>query len=134
LAEEIPGFAVRFKGAAGFVASAVRIEADMDVADDLIDGNDVPNVAGHDVGGDKVDFIGGVFGAAAMAVSNGDAITPARRTEDGLDLNAKEASTIFDDEVIGFAVAEGFADRVSEADGTEDEDQFGHFAFAFGVL
>jgi hypothetical protein len=69
-----------------------------------------------------------------MAVSNGDAITPARRTEDGLDLNAKEASAIFDDEVIGFAVAEGFADGESEADGAEDEDQFGHFAFAFGVL
>jgi hypothetical protein len=50
----------------------------------------------------------------------------------GLDLYASQAAAGFDDEVVGFTVAEWLADGESETYSFEDEEQFGEFPLAFG--
>ena len=64
----------------------------------------------------------------------GDGVSPTLAGEHRLHLDAEEAVALADYEVEGIAVAVGFADGESHAEGFEDEDQFGHLAFAFGVV
>jgi hypothetical protein len=134
-AEEVPGFPVFFEVASVFFSGAFGVEADVDQVYDLCDGDDVPSVVGDNIADDEVDFVGGVFDVAAEALAGyGDGVSPALAGEDGLHLDAEEAVALSDYEVVGFAITVGFADGESHAEGFEDEDQFGHLAFAFGIV
>ena len=60
--EVVPGFAVFFQ--AHLFGFAVGIEAEHGRGSADVDGNDVPDVEGDDVGGDEFDVGAGVDGAA----------------------------------------------------------------------
>jgi hypothetical protein len=52
----------------------------------------------------------------------------------GLDLDAEEAASVVEDEVVALAVAPGFGDAESEGTGFVEESGFVAFAAAFGVF
>ena len=58
-----PGFAVFLEGGAG-LAAGVGIEADAFALSDGLDGDDVPDIFGDDVGDEEVDFFAGIDLAA----------------------------------------------------------------------
>ena len=91
-------------------------------ASDGLDGNDVPDVLGDDVGDEEVDFGGGVGDAAGS--SGLDAVAMFRVTGSGLDLDAEESAAAFDDGVVALAVSPGEADGEFEVGGTGEEGGF----------
>ena len=109
---------------------AVGIEKDFGEAFDDADGEDVPGVGGDDVSGNEVDLLGSVgdaIGGEAAAVR-----IPAL-LDGALDLDAAETSAMFDDDVIGRAIAPRLGGTESECDGAGHEAQFGPLAAHLGV-
>jgi hypothetical protein len=125
--EEAPGLAVSFEEGAGGTASG-GIKADTFAVADGLDGNDVPEIFGDDVGREEIDFGGGVD----LAIGSGgfDAIAVLGVSGGGFDLNAKEAAIEFDDGVVAVAVSPGKADGEAESRGAGEESSFGGFSAA----
>jgi len=66
-------------------------QADALLAGDSGDGDEIPGIAGEDIGGEEIGIAQGVSALAASAAAEGDAIRAAAESGDGLDLNtAKE--------------------------------------------
>jgi len=121
LAQQVPGFAVGGEEGALARVAAGR-EEDAGAVLDEGDGEDEPGVLGDDVGDEEVDF-GGLVGddavvGAAMSV---DAVEAAHQSGGGFDLDAPEAGSGVEDEVVAFAVAVGLGDVEAERGGFEDE-------------
>ena len=111
-----------------------------------------PGVFGDDVGDDEVDF--GEFvgdGASVDAAVGIDAVDAGLHLGGGFDLDADQAraeagvevggeraevgrvaAMAVEDDVVAFAVAEGFGDAEAVAGGGEGEGEFGDLAAAFG--
>jgi len=104
----VPGFTVFFKTSAVALLCALGIKPNVYTIHNFGDGHDVPGIVGDDVGGDEIDFLGGISNMAAPALAgDGDAVSPASGGKNRLNLNAKHAAIPSDDEVVRFAVAIG---------------------------
>jgi len=104
------------------------IEADALAVAYGLDGNDVPDVQGNDVGYEEIDFGGGVGDAAG---SGGfDAIAGFGVAGGGFDLDAEESVAEFDDGVVALAISPGETDGESEMGGAGEEGGFGGFSAA----
>src|SRR3989454_10256420 len=115
-AEQVPGFTVFFKTSAVALLCALGIKPNVYTIHNLGDGHDVPGIVGDDVGGDEIDFLGGILNMAAPALGGGsDSVFPAGGGKTRLKLNAEHAALPPDDEVVRFAVAIGVADCESQA-------------------
>ena len=132
LAEQVPGFAV---GAEEAVSAGVAfgIEEQAGAVGNEGDGEDEPGVLGDDVGDEEVDF-GGAVGdgasvGAAMAV---DVIEAVEKSGGRLDLDAEEAASGVEDEVVTFAVAVRLGYAEAHGGGFVGESEFGEFATALG--
>ena len=90
--EEAPGFAIFFEHGAG-LAAGVGIEANALALVDGLDGDDVPDIFGNDVGDEEIDFGGGVNFATRSG--GGDAVAGLGEAGGGLDLNAKQSAVEF---------------------------------------
>jgi|SRR5882672_3247224 len=110
-------------------------EEDAGAVLDFGDGEDEPGVLGDDVGDEEVDF-GGMVGddAAVGAAMRVDAVEAAHESGGGFDLNAQEAMSGVEDEVVAFAVTVGLGDVEAERCGFEDEGEFGKFSATLGGL
>jgi len=146
LVEEVPGFAVVVVGAGDGAAFGAEKEAGLAV--DVGEGEDEPGVFRDDVGDDEVDF--GEFvgdGASVDAAVGVDVVEAVLKLSGGLNLDADEAGAGVgvgrgggrggqvggvEDDVVAFAVAEGFGDAEAVAGGGEGEGEFGDLAAAFG--
>jgi len=123
--EEAPGFAVFFEGGAG-LAAGVGIEADAFALSDGLDGDDVPDIFGDDVGDEEVDFFAGIDFAAG---SGGfDAVASFGVEGGGFDLDAEESVVEFDDGVVAVAVSPGDENGEAEMGGAGEEGGFGGFS------
>jgi hypothetical protein len=129
-AEGVPGFAVGFVEAAAAAAVGVDEEGG---GVETGDGDDVPGVAGDDVGDEEVDVCGGVDGAGVAAGGGVDAIASSGAVGGGFDLHAVKALAGVGDEVVAAAVAVGLGDDESAARGLHHEHHFDEFAALFGV-
>lgn len=136
-----------------------RAEGDHFDADDFAGGDNVPELAGDDEGGEKIEVSGGVglFGCG-HAAHGGDVVDAGERVAhgDGFDLNAgkrvSRSSLLvsrmthicqrradmghpppFQDEVVGRTIAEGLGDDEAAAEGFGGEAGLGPFALEFGV-
>ena len=99
------------------------------------DGEDVPEVEGDDVGDQEIDVAGGIDGAGfADGISGAGFVGVGAEGGGGLDLDADEAASVVEDEVVALAVAPGFGDAESEGTGFVEESGFAAFAAAFGVF
>ena len=107
--------------ALGFVG--VGIEAGAFAMANGLDGNDVPDVFGDDVGDEEIDFGGGVDGAAGPG--GFDAVAGFEIASGGFDLNAEEAVAEGDDGVVALAVSPREADAEAEVGGAGQESGFG---------
>jgi len=139
--EQAPGFAVGVVGVG--LAAAFGIEGEAGEAEDVGQREDEPGIFRDDVGGDEIDF--GEFvgdGASVDAAVNVDVVETAEDLRGGLDLNADQGGTGgwvggmevggVEDDVVAFAVAEGFGDAEAVAGGGEGEGEFGDLSAAFG--
>lgn len=100
---------------------------------DFAERDDVPDVLGEDVGSDEIDharLVALALGGFDEAFIAGVAGALIRR---GLDLDAEHASAVFDDEVIGQAVAIRLADAQPVFGGAGEEMNLGPLAPEFGV-
>jgi hypothetical protein len=130
--EEAPGVFVFFQEAfagddlAVAAAGSVGIEAEAFAGAGGFDGDDIPEVERGDVGGDEVDFFGGVDGVAVAAVF--DAVAAVGEEFGAFGLNPVEAAVaVVDDEVVAFALSPGLADAEAHAGGAGEEGGFGGF-------
>ncbi|MGB7602858.1 MAG: hypothetical protein WBM24_21330, partial [Candidatus Sulfotelmatobacter sp.] len=123
--EEAPGLAVFFVHGAGGAAGG-GIEADGFVGADGLDGDDVPEIFGDDVGDEKIDFFAGVD----LAVGSGgfDAVASLGAAGGGFDLDAEKSAVEFDDGVVAVAVSPGDEDGEAEMGGAGEEGGFGGFS------
>ncbi len=58
--DEVPGFAKSFEAGGAGYARAFGIDADADEIVDRLHRNDVPGIVSDDIGGKKIDVVGGV--------------------------------------------------------------------------
>jgi len=129
----VPGFAILFE--AHFPGGTVGIEAEHGGGHAGADGEDVPEVERDDVGDEEVYVLGGIDGAAfADGVGGTSFVGVGAEAVGGFDLDAEEAVSVVEDEVVALAVAPGFGDAESEGAGFVEEGGFGALAAAFGVL
>jgi len=126
--EEAPGFAILFEEGAGLAAS-VGIKADTFALADGLNGDDVPDIFGDNVGDEEVDF----FTRIDSPVGSGgfDAVAGLGVEGSGFDLDAEESAVEFDDGVIAVAVSPGDADTETEMGGAGEEGGFGGFSATF---
>src|SRR5579864_9001044 len=129
----MPGFAVGFP--AGTLAGDVGIETETGATGDGFDGQDIPGVNGNDVGYEDVNVFGGVgdFALAVDAIDGLDIVAAGAENFGALQLNAPEAGTGGNDEVIAFAVSPGLGDTEAQSFYLEHEGGFGDFSHALGV-
>ena len=107
--DQVPGFAVFFE--AHLFGLAVGVEAEHGRGGADFDGDDVPDVERDDVGGDEVDVFLGVDGAAfADGVGGAGFVGAGADGVGAFDLNAVEAVSVVEDEVVAAAVAPGLGD------------------------
>ena len=123
--EEAPGFAVFFVHGAGWAAGG-GIEADAFALADRLDGDDVPEIFGDDVGYEEIDFSGGVD--AAIGSGRFDAVASFGVAGGGFDLDAEESAVEFDDGVVAVAVSPGDEDGETEMGGAGEEGGFSGFS------
>jgi hypothetical protein len=100
--QEAPGFAVFFDGGGGGGGGG-GVEADAFAASDGLDGDDVPEIFGDDVGDEEIDFFAGID--AAAGTGGFDTIAIFGVPGGGFDLDAEEAAVEFDDGVVAVAVS-----------------------------
>jgi len=113
----VPGFLVF----GVFAGLAVGGEDDIGLAVGGFDGDDVPGVGGDDVGGDEVDFFGGV---GDVVGADGADVGVVAFADGGLDLDAAEQSAVVGGDVVG-GVAEGLGGEQVLFGGTGDETHLG---------
>jgi hypothetical protein len=125
-AKELPGFAVAI--VLGMLA--MRRKKDLSLSVRGADGDDVPGVGGNYVGGDEVETGAGVGRAVGSDVAF---IRMSALVAGAFDLDAEEASVVFDGEIVGRHVSPGLGDAEAVLGGASHETQFGPFAPRFGV-
>jgi hypothetical protein len=123
--EQVPGFLEL--GVAGVLAGGG--EPDVEGLMKSGDGEDVPGVGGDDVGGDKVDLVGGVW---ALAVADGADVGVQALFAGAFYLHAGEVSVVFDGEVVGGVFSPGLGGAESEFDGAGEETEFGPLSARLG--
>jgi hypothetical protein len=111
--------------------SAVRIKEQAFLFD-LFDRDYVPDVDRNEVSDKKVDFLGCVLGALAIAASSGQVVVTVVMVTSRLDLYTPEALARVKDEVVAFAITPGLGDAEAEAGGFVKESELGDFAATFG--
>ena len=123
--EEAPGFAVFFEEGAGGTASG-GIKSDPFAIANGLDGNDVPEIFGDEVGGEKVDFGGSID----LAIGSGgfDAIAVLGIEGGRFDLDAEESVAEFDYGVVAVAIAPRDEDAEAEMGSAGKEGGFGGFS------
>ena len=132
--EQVPGFTVGFE-AIGGSGLAVRIEAEHGRGRADFDGDDVPDVEGHNMGGEEVDVVAGVDGASfADGVGGAGFVGLGTDGFGGFDLHAPEALSVVENEVVAEAVAPGLGDAESEAGSAVEEGGFGALAGDLGIF
>jgi len=94
-------------------------------------GNDVPGVGGDDVGSDEVQLVGGIRHSIGGYVAF---IRVAAFVLGALDLDAQEASIVFDGEVVAGHVSPRLGDAEAMFGGASHKAQFGPLTPRFGVL
>ena len=124
--KEVPSFAV----AIVLGIFAMRRKKDLSLSVGGADGDDVPGVGGNDVGGDEVEASAGVGRAVGSDVAF---IGMSALVAGAFDLDAEEASVVFDGEIVGRHVSPGLGDAEAVLGGASHEAQFGPFAPRFGV-
>ncbi len=90
------------------------------------EGEDVPGVGGDYVGGEEVDFVGGVGDAVVVEAAAVGIFFAA--LEGAFDLDAKEVAAVIDGDVVGGVVSPGAGEDEAEFGGAEHEVQLGPFA------
>lgn len=128
-AHGVPGFAVDLVTRDWVLAE--RMEFDVGDPGKQVNREDVPKLGGDDVGHEEVDLCGGVD-ASMDASASVNAVRAFADTGRGFDLNAREAASGFDDEVVAITVSPGFGDAETEGGGFVKESGFGDLAAAFG--
>ena len=120
-AEEVPGFAV----AGVFLAASAgaQVEGAGAASEDGIR-DDVPGVERDEVDGEEVEGAGRVGGASGAHDVEAE-LASAALVERGFDLDAEEASVVFDGDVVEGGVAVGFGDAESFAGGAGHETKLG---------
>ncbi len=124
-------------------AAAFGVEQECSLAKDVGERKDEPGVFGDDVGGEEIDFGEGVGDGASVDAAVGvDAVEAVQHLRGGLHLDADQAWAGLrargievggvEDDVVAFAVAEGFGDAEAVAGGGEGEGEFGDLSAAFG--
>jgi hypothetical protein len=110
-------------------------EEDAGAVLDFGDGEDEPGVFGDDVGDQEVDFARLIGDDSVVGSAMGvDAVEAAHESGGGFDLDAEEAVSGVEDEVVAFAVAVGFGDVESHRRRFEDEGEFGELSATLGGL
>ena len=127
-AEEAPGFAVLFEAAAA--AGAVGIDPEAAAAGEGAGGHDAPSVLGNDIADDEI-HLGAAVGdlAERRAALGADAVGAALPMPNGFDLDAAEAATGVEEEVVAGGVAVDAGDAQAEGEGAGHELELGPFAF-----
>jgi hypothetical protein len=125
-AKEVPGFAVAI--VLGMLA--MRRKKDLSLSVRGADGDDVPGVGGNYVGGDEVETGAGIRGAVGSDVAF---IRMSALVAGAFDLDAEEASIVFDGEIVGRHVSPGLGDAEAVLGGASHEAHLGPFAPRFGV-
>ncbi|MFZ0295701.1 MAG: hypothetical protein WAL52_18975 [Candidatus Sulfotelmatobacter sp.] len=123
--EEAPGLAVFFVHGAGGAAGG-GIEADGFAGADGLDGDDVPQIFGDEVGDEEVYF----FTRIDFPVGSGgfDAVASLGIAGGGFDLNAEKTAVEFDDGIVAVTVSPGDEDGEAEMGGAGEEGGFGGFS------
>ena len=126
-AEKVPGFAV----ARIFLAASLgaQVEGAGAASEDGIR-DDVPGVERDEIDGEKVDRAGRVGGASGAHDVEAE-LAGAALVERGFDLDAEEASVMFDGDVVEGGVAVGFGDAESFAGGAGHETELGPLSALF---
>ena len=130
--QQVPDFPVGAveAGAAGMVA---RGEEETGAVVDDVDGEDEPGVLGNDVGDEEVDLVEMIRNDAGVgAAVRIDVILAVEECGGGFHLDAPEAMSGFDDEVVALAVAVGLGHVETLGGGLVNEGQFGKFSSALG--
>jgi hypothetical protein len=125
--QEAPGFAVFFVSA---FAGAARAEVEHGMSQEGLDGDDVPDVFGNDVGREEVDVVFGVVVALAAAADYELAKT---RGAGAFHLDAPKCSTGADQDIVGIALSPRFGDAEIEAGSSGDEFRLGGFSATLTV-
>jgi hypothetical protein len=113
---------------------AVALEAEHGGWRADFDWEDVPDVERDYVGGDEIHVGAGVDGASfAGGVSGAGFVSLGAQALGAFDLNAPEALSVVEDEVVAEAVAPGLGDAESEGGGAVEEVGFGALSGDFGI-
>ena len=93
---------------------------------DGLDGDDVPEIFGDDVGDEEIDF----FARVDLAVGSGgfDAVASLGAAGGGFDLDAEESAVEFDYGIVAVAVSPGDEDGEAEMGGAGEEGGLGGFS------
>ena len=112
----------------------MRIEAEHGRGDARGDREDVPEVERDDVGDEEVNVVGPIDGAAfADSVSGTSFVGVGAEAVSGFDLDAEEAVSVIEDEVVALAVTPGLGDAEPERAGFVEEGSFAALAATLGV-
>ena len=97
------------------------------------DGDDKPAVLGNDVGDNKINFLGSIRNQASVCATAAiDMVAAVTKRGRGFDLDAPEAMSRFEDEIVAFAVAVGLGHVETLGGSFVNERQFGKFSAALG--
>ena len=100
---------------------------------DDVDGEDEPGVLGNDVGDEEVDFVESIWDRAAVGAAVRVYVVEAvEECGRGFNLDAPEAMSGFEDEVVALAVAVGLGHMEALGGGLVNERQFRKFSAALG--
>lgn len=127
----MPRLAIRaVQSALGIVLEA---EEQAGAGEDCLDGEDEPGVLGDDVGDQEIYFrrVVGDHVAVGAAVRI-DVVAAVEDRGGGFYLDAPEAFSGVDDNVVAFTVAEGLGQAESQSSSFQHKCHFGQFATAFG--
>lgn len=97
-----------------------------------MDGENVPDIYGDDVGDQEVDVAGSVDVGGLIAVGVDGVAAVLGTGVGGFDLHAEETVSGFDDEVVAVAFAPGFGDAEAEAGCLVQKSGFGDLAATLG--
>lgn len=108
----------------------VRAKGEHAASLDQVGGNDVPNVLGNDVGGDKIEDVPNI---GAVSTAHGAGITVAILVGGRFHLHASELATVPDDEVETCHLSPGFINLQAMFGGSGHETHLGPLAAQFAV-
>jgi len=143
--QQIPGFFVLLVETSEGLALALGKKTDGMAASEFFDGNDVPEIDRCDETDDKINFVNGVVGGTtsfAKTSHNHLIAEPApllgvlavRLSEGGFHLDAEQAASVLNEEVVGMAVPVGFGDADALARRAIHEGEFCELSAALGAV